>query len=41
MTIINAERNSRELKEIIRMMKGLKSDTECNSVKEDRKIGID
>ena len=36
MIIINEERNYRELKESIRMMKGQRSDTE-----EDKKIGID
>ena len=30
MTIINEERNNRELKESIRMMKSQRSDTECN-----------
>ena len=42
MTIINEERNYRELKESIRMMKGQKSgiecnSIECNSVEEDKK----
>ena len=41
MTSINEERNYRELKEIISMMKGQRSDIECNSVEEDTKIGID
>ena len=41
MTIINKERNYRELKESIRMMKGQKNDTEYNSIEEDKKIGID
>ena len=40
MTIINEERNYRELKESIRMMKGQRSDTERNSIEEDKKIGI-
>ena len=42
MTIINEERNYRELKQSIRMMKGQKSgiecnSIECNSVEEDKK----
>ena len=40
MTIINEERNYRKLKESIRMMKGQRSDTERNSIEEDKKIGI-
>ena len=41
MAIINEERNYRELKESIRMMKEQISDTEFSSVEEDKKIGID
>ena len=42
MTVINEERNYRELKESIRMMKSQRSDTEkINLIKEGKKIGID
>ena len=41
MPIINEERNYRELKESIRMMKGRRSDIECNSIEEYKKIDID
>ena len=41
MTIINEERNYRELKESIRMMKGQRRDTEHNSIEEDKKVSID
>ena len=40
MAIINEERNCRELKESVRMMKGQRSDTECNSTEEGKKIDI-
>ena len=42
MTIINEERNCREVKEIIRMMKIQRRDTEkINLIEEGKKIGID
>ena len=42
MTIINDEKNYRELKESIRMMNSQRSDTEkVNLIEEDKKIGID
>ena len=46
LTIINEERNYRKLKESIRMMRGQRSDTECNSiecnsVEKGKKIDID
>ena len=42
MTIINEERDYRELKESIRMMNSQRSDTEkINLVEEGKKIGID
>ena len=42
MTIINEEKNYRELKESIRMMKSQRSDTEkVNLIEEGKKIGID
>ena len=42
MTIINEERNYRELKEIIRTMNSQRSDTEkINLIEEAKKIGID
>ena len=41
-TIINEERNYRQLKERIRMMNSLRSDTEkVNLIEEGKKIGID
>ena len=42
MTIINEEKNYRDLKESIRMMKSQRSDTEkVNLIEEGKKIGID
>ena len=42
MKIINKERNYRELKESIRLMKSQRSDTEKNNlVEEVKKVGID
>ena len=42
MTIINEERNYRELKESIKMIKSQRSDTEkINLIEKGKKIGID
>ena len=42
MTIINEEKNYRELKEIIRMMKNQRSDIEkINLIEKSEKIGFD
>ena len=41
MTIINGERNYRELKESIRVMKSQRSDTDKINLIEGKKIGID
>ena len=41
MTIINEQRNYREVKESIRIIKGQRSKIECTSIAEDKKIDID
>ena len=41
MTIINEQRNYREVKESIRIIKGERSKIECTSIAEDKKIDID
>ena len=41
MTILNEERNYRELKENIRIMKGHQKDNKCNFIEKGKKIDID